>query len=183
MDKLNLRGIDPRILKLRQLTVLEMSKNRLKILPRQLSDLPLKQLNLSSNQIDSLPPYVADGPWADSLIYLDLSDNQITHLPEDMWSCASLRSLKVSQNKLIGLPCASFARHRHIMHIHAQNNQMNCLPLAMTKQLKLATFDLSNNPFSNLATDPNSIPIRVSLCGDLISLKNLSSLQLVRSKK
>ncbi|KAL8701022.1 MAG: hypothetical protein Q9201_005124 [Fulgogasparrea decipioides] len=87
---------------LEQLTVLNLSRNRLK---RSIADIAgtisnissLRELNLAENSFSGpLPPF--DECW--NLEILDLHANAFTSLPKELSDCKSLRRLNVSGNKL-----------------------------------------------------------------------------------
>jgi SpoVK/Ycf46/Vps4 family AAA+-type ATPase len=71
-------------------------------LPADLAELKqLTILNISHNRLKTLPDFVGD---LTSLEYLDLSHNQLTVLPECIGKLTRLGTLKLSENRLRALP-------------------------------------------------------------------------------
>ncbi|KAL8854435.1 MAG: hypothetical protein Q9221_000705 [Calogaya cf. arnoldii] len=91
---------------LNHLTVLNISRNRLKDTTRDILEIiskieSLRVLDLSDNQFSGpFPPLIG----CSSLEDLNIHSNAFTNLPEELSTCTRLRSLNVSNNKISRLP-------------------------------------------------------------------------------
>ena len=74
---INLTRIDIRICRLKNLTYLDLSNNKICGLPDSMKDCRLCELKLSGNDIEYFPPVICSGPFASSIKTLDLSRNHI----------------------------------------------------------------------------------------------------------
>lgn len=109
LSELNLTDCDldeipSRLINLKSLNVLNLSKNRIrKINGNILTDLKnLKSLNFSFNAITFIPIEIVY--LARSLISLDMSHNQLTSLPYTLVYLSRLKSLNVSHNRFTHFP-------------------------------------------------------------------------------
>ena len=79
---LGLRAIDTRLFKLRELTVLDMTRNALEQINKRIYTLRLHVLQLADNQIKQLPHGLINSALAQTLQKLDLSHNQFAQVPK-----------------------------------------------------------------------------------------------------
>jgi hypothetical protein len=79
------------------------------------------KLNLSDNQITTIPENVFDSLV--SIKYLDLSNNDIKSIPNSMFSLTSLTRLDISYNKLRYL-CSAFNRMPYLKRLILDHNRI-----------------------------------------------------------
>ncbi|KAJ7979613.1 LRR receptor-like kinase family protein [Quillaja saponaria] len=116
------------------------------------------------------------GPIPDTTIgkltrlqYLDLSNNQITGLPSDLWSLSSLKSLNLSFNHISGSPPNNIGNFGLLESFDlSSNNFSGEIPAAISSLLSLRILKLDHNRFEQ------GIPSGILNCQSLVSL-DLSS--------
>ncbi|CAN1147228.1 Plant intracellular Ras-group-related LRR protein 6 [Linum perenne] len=87
---------------LSQLTVLNVSNNKLHELPSAIGELPmLKSLDVSFNLITKIPDEIGS---ATSLVKLDCSSNKLSELLASLGRCVDLADLKAAKNCINSLP-------------------------------------------------------------------------------
>ena len=85
-----------------ELVVLDLSKNDLKKLPKELFKLSsIEFLDLSDNLLKEIPPDIGK---LRKLKYLRLDDNLLTELPPEIGDCKNLKTLNLEGNKIEWLP-------------------------------------------------------------------------------
>jgi Leucine-rich repeat (LRR) protein len=95
-------------------------------------------------------------------VYLDLSRNKLTELPEDLSALRLLKRLNVSANKLTSLPGSIFAAFPRLHSLIGAENQITEIPEGLFKATTLSYLDLSSNKISKAHTRTfKSMP----LCG------------------
>nr|XP_006823254.1 PREDICTED: uncharacterized protein LOC100370876 [Saccoglossus kowalevskii] len=98
----------PSVDSLLELTVLDISDNKLQKIPKQIRILKnLKELYLSNNEIKTVPCEITH---LTELHELDISNNELEHLPPEIDNMTNLQSLYIQRNRLMELP-------RTIVHI------------------------------------------------------------------
>eukprot|EP00096_Caligus_rogercresseyi_P015154 TRINITY_DN7597_c0_g1_i1.p1 TRINITY_DN7597_c0_g1~~TRINITY_DN7597_c0_g1_i1.p1 ORF type:complete len:351 (+),score=88.79 TRINITY_DN7597_c0_g1_i1:42-1094(+) len=128
INKINLRRIDSRILKLRHLVSLNLDSCSLTQLPPIWDRLLyLASLYLPNNKLDSLPPEFCQGSLAKSLQILDLRNNIFKKLPRYFCNFKVLHTLKIDNNQLFELP-PSIGKMESLQHLSASNNRMAFFP-------------------------------------------------------
>lgn len=105
-------GFDERIYRLEKLNFLEISHTPLDELSDGIGNIKnLAQLCLTSNKLCSVPAGLGKLQF---LRFLDLSFNQITELPDDIFKhLTRLTSLNVSGNELVRLPSMGYLTDLH----------------------------------------------------------------------
>ncbi|XP_061472624.1 volume-regulated anion channel subunit LRRC8E [Rhineura floridana] len=119
--------------KLKALEQLDLSHNRIEVLPSQLFLCTrLHTLDLSYNNIRVIPPGMG---VLQSLQYFAISHNSLEALPNEIFFCKKLRVLKVGHNKL-----------------HRLSDRVSWLP-------SLSTLDLKGNPLETLPLEIGRCPV------------------------
>lgn len=146
--------LDSRILKLNLLKTLDLSDNKLQILPRELGDLPnLSELCLANNDLGSAARQPGAWDWLRSqnlskrLNLLDLRSNNLPALPSFIRDCAAITTLKLDGNQLTILP-SGIGKMPALRELSASQNNLKFLPGSMKMMFPLSHLDLSNNPFT-----------------------------------
>lgn len=114
-----------------EITILDVSGNRITELPERISKLTkLQNLDASYNKIVSVPESIGD---LESLQYLDLTCNKLTSLPEGMCRLTGLRILNLYANQLEELPHKigemDGLRGLYLNHNNNLSSLYSCLPL------------------------------------------------------
>ncbi|GMR53685.1 hypothetical protein PMAYCL1PPCAC_23880, partial [Pristionchus mayeri] len=104
----------------KQLTHLNVSRNKLNNISNIISFPMLKDLNLSSNQITEIPNFEC------TLILLDLSHNRLTHLPP-LSSLHNLQTLNLSGNEISDLSEASSFLPISLEFLNISSNKIDVL--------------------------------------------------------
>ena len=104
------------------------------------------RLDLSGNQLTALPLELFQFT---SLIELNLSGNQLTILPPDLAQLTSLIKLDLSGNLLTTLP-PGISFLKNLTTLNLSGNLFSALPQEICKLRKLAALDLSGNQLTTL---------------------------------
>ncbi|XP_023348251.1 leucine-rich repeat protein 1 [Eurytemora carolleeae] len=151
INDIRLARIDSRLLKLVNLTELDMAGNEIELVPDNFDSLPsLTQLNLADNQISSLPRGFCTGLMAKSLKLLNLNGNKIKLLPNYFCQLRTLVTLSLNKNELTLLP-PSLGKLRLLKHLSVCDNHLKILPGSFSS-LRLDSLELSNNPMDEAST-------------------------------
>lgn len=130
----------------KHLEVLELSRNRMRALPKALASFKkLRSLLMAANRLDDLP----DGPWP-ALVDLDIEENRIRELPM-LRDCLTLQKLNVSKNRLDALTAESLPKR--LRTLRAVDCNLSVLAGAFD-ELPLELVDLRDNA---LASVPESL--------------------------
>ncbi|KAH7578650.1 hypothetical protein ACOSP7_000003 [Xanthoceras sorbifolium] len=169
--------------KLKDVTELDLSENRIMALPSSLGGLKtLKKLDIHSNQLINLPDSIGElinlidldlhanrlktlpASFGNliNLLNLDLSSNQLTHLPETIERLTSLEKLNVETNELEELPY-TIGNCSSLIELRLDFNQLKALPEAIGKLEFLEILTLHYNRIKGLPTT----------MGNLTNLKEL----------
>lgn len=166
----SLNRIDKRLLILSHLRYLNLSDNSIKVIPEEISSLGLVELKLAGNQITEYPVGVCYGLLTNTLCTLDLSRNNLSHLPFQFQHYKSLVTLRLDCNKIQLLP-RSFGKLSNLRFLFASSNQLAVLPHSFSN-LTLESLDLFNNPFKASGLIKRckdlSLPTLVELAGRTI---------------
>jgi small GTP-binding protein len=135
------------IFDLKQINVLNLSRNKLKTLPDDFGELQnLTSLDLSNNEVLLLPDSITE--LAD-LEKLDLSNNRFSNLPDSIANLHNLRELDLSGNPLSVLPPAVFHLH-NLTNLAVSSNNIDHIPEAIGQLKKLKNLNLSGNQLISL---------------------------------
>ncbi|XP_073346737.1 uncharacterized protein [Pagrus major] len=129
------------------LTELNLKGNRLTELSSLSSFTSLSDLNLSSNQLSSLPEDVFRNVTA--LENLDLSENQLTSLPEMIFSSLfNIETIHLNKNSLSKVDAKVFEDQMLIQQLYLNDNQMETMPWGLLDSFAIPhTVRLHGNPW------------------------------------
>lgn len=149
------------ICKLSYLTSLNVSGNKLSVLPKEIAALVnITKLDLSNNQLVSLPPEL--GKFS-NLTHLNLSDNKLSVLPRNIAKLSHLISLDVSRNKF-ALPPDEVRELGNLKTLKMRLMSPNTNILTEIIKLKnLQELDVSGNNLAELSNDISKLTQLVSL--------------------
>ena len=145
LSGLDLRALPPEVCELRSLAVLDLSDNLLEELPDDLGRLTgLVDLDLGANRLRTLPSLE---PMT-RLEVLDLSVNELRHVPPSVCGATSLELLGLNGNKLARLP-PSVSRLTQLVSLHASFNDIRALPVELARLPRLQRLYLDGNPLQD----------------------------------
>uniref|UniRef100_A0A8C9VEY8 Leucine rich repeat containing 7 n=1 Tax=Scleropages formosus TaxID=113540 RepID=A0A8C9VEY8_SCLFO len=156
--------------KLKHLTYLDLSKNRLESLDMNISGCEaLEDLLLSSNMLQQLPDSIG---MLKKLTTLKVDENQLTSLPNTIGSLSLLEEFDCSSNELQSLPPAIGYLHnlrtfaadenflldlpreigscKNVTVMSLRSNKLEFLPEEIGQMTKLRVLNLSDNRLKNL---------------------------------
>ncbi|WP_112134132.1 leucine-rich repeat domain-containing protein [Glycomyces dulcitolivorans] len=107
-------------------------------------------LDLSDLDLTELPEEICELTW---LTELDLRDNRLTSLPESIGALTALTKLDLYENRLRALP-DSFGHLRSLRVLDLDNSWLTVLPESFGELIALAELDISRN---DLEAIPDSI--------------------------
>ncbi len=143
-----LEDIPPDIARLKNLTTLSLSHNKLSTLPAEIGQLAeLEQLDVKGNKLGMLPATIGG---LTALQSFELGWNKLEELPDEMANLHSLRSLDLSWNQLKQFP-SSLTRLSGLETLDISYNQLTALPTEMTRLTDLTQLVVEGNP---LVTPP-----------------------------
>ncbi|MDJ0535953.1 MAG: leucine-rich repeat domain-containing protein [Xenococcaceae cyanobacterium MO_207.B15] len=145
-----IRTIPDEILNLENLVFLKIWLRYSKDWIPWLQSLKELELNLSNNQLSALPEAITK---LSNLTRLDLSNNQLSALPKSVIKLSNLTRLDLSNNQLSFLP-ESLGNFSNLTRLDLSANQLSFLPEFLGNFSNLTRLDLSRNQLSTL---PNSL--------------------------
>ncbi|KYN02019.1 Protein lap1 [Cyphomyrmex costatus] len=152
------------------LTYVNLSDNKINILPSAFGKLRLKHLNLSQNLLGT--PNLTKWPWMEqcsirnTLISLNLSNNFLTRLPLNIGRLDNLVSLNIFCNLLKKLP-QSIENMNALEVLDMCCNEFLYVPGIIMFLDKLRILDITMNPFQHPIWK-NKIPSLVESSGNVI---------------
>jgi Leucine-rich repeat (LRR) protein len=155
IDNVGLDGVPSEISVLTALTSLDVSENRVKVLPGSLAACSqLIHLRASKNEIDQLD----DLSLYQSLLSIDISHNSIKSLPPSLFSLPVVQSIDASYNKLKSVPkqisCSS-----SVSRLVLSKNALTSLPDVWDKCVSLVHLDISDNKIKRLPYTLGFVPL------------------------
>ena len=129
----------------------------------------ITKLDLSNNQLTHLSENIGQ---LTQLTYLNLSYNQLTHLPVEIGQLTQLIYLNLSNNKLINLP-VEIGQLTQLTKLYLYNNQLTYLPVEIGHCTQLTILNLSKNKITHL---PVEIGQLTQLTYLILSNNNLTNL-------
>ncbi|VDK39500.1 unnamed protein product [Taenia asiatica] len=128
---------------------------------------PITRLNLFGNSIKELP---GDGiAQLDSLVNIDIRDNELVGLPEEIAALVNLKQFLLSSNQIATLPRA-FTQLTALVLLDLAHNRLTALPNDLENLTALEKLDVSDNQLSQV---PSSLP-------PALTSLNLSKNRLIR---
>lgn len=144
--------------------VLNLNHNTWKTLPPELSDFSntLISLEMKNNQLTSLPESIGSLIMLQSL---DVSLNQIESIDGGIGQCVRLRRLNVSKNRIEALP-TEIGSCILLEEIIASDNRLTSLPQEVLRLFVIATIDIRNNRLGTIPTELSRVPTLTQLLCD-----------------
>ena len=135
-------------LRLPRLETLNLSHNRLKLVPPALSGCrALRDVDLSANNISATDDAALLRGSATTLERLSLADNRLLAAPAGLWDLGSLRQLELQGNRLSALP-GDVARLTELRELSLERNHVAALPRELGQCRALELLALAPNPIA-----------------------------------
>ncbi|XP_053957759.1 leucine-rich repeat protein 1 [Anastrepha ludens] len=147
ISNLDLHKITFDICSLRNLTVLDLSDNKISKVPREMGRLSLVNFNINNNKLGT----VNDWEWLrgknirQSLRELDLSANELNYFPLEVLRLEQLVGLNMSHNNIRRVPFG-FRRLRNLRNLHISSNFLTSLPSDFN-HMRIVVLDVWGNKF------------------------------------
>ena len=132
-----------------EIITLNLSRNLRLDIPKDFvqSCTQLREIKYTSNEAWRLPPSLS---LAGRLTMLDISNNRLEQLEHtEMYRLKGLVSLKLSNNKLAGVP-PYFSQYHALRSLNLSSNSLNEFPDALRDIVTLVDLDVSFNQISSL---------------------------------
>lgn len=141
----------PDLRSLEQLSVLNMSYNRLSVIHSSVFALPLIDLNLKGNLLQQLPLEIGH---LHRLSSLDISENKISCLPAEFSRLTSLTKLDISKNVIDILDSSWFEEMYQLSDLNLSNNHINSIKQSLTLSLpSIVLLDIKQNQLTDMDWD------------------------------
>ena len=149
-----LQSIEGAIFTLKQLKLIDLSRNQLAFLPETLGECSaLVELLLATNKLQGLP--LSIGQLA-KLEVLDLSANLIATLPPSFGKLAGLKRLNLSGNQLRDVP-DSVGLLSKLEDLNMGSNKIVSIhPMSLSRLTSLVTLNLTRNELKTFSAVPQS---------------------------
>lgn len=142
---IGLRTIDTRLYKLKNLRILDLTRNDLSKIDPRLTKIRLEVLILADNKLteSSFPDNFEDSPLSQSLEKIDISTNNFKKIPKSISRCSILKVLQADNNELISVP-SQLPKSLSILSL--KKNKINFTSLPRSHFFE--KLDLTENPFT-----------------------------------
>eukprot|EP00944_MAST-04C_sp_MAST-4C-sp1_P010085 g10085.t1 len=128
-----------------KLVFLDLSYNRLHIIPTSLGNLDLNAIKLANNQLSSIP----DSVWGlNQLFWLELDNNNISQISSTIANAKSLTRILSSNNTLVEVPHELF--NLNVVSLFLDGNNLTSIPEHIGKLKTLRNLKLQNNNISHV---------------------------------
>ncbi|XP_022914358.1 leucine-rich repeat and calponin homology domain-containing protein isoform X2 [Onthophagus taurus] len=139
-----IRYIPDSISNLQCLTYLDLSRNQLTSLPREICLLPVQILLVANNQLSCLPDEMCK---MQKLTELDASCNRLTHLPPRLGELKHLQSLELRNNLLLCVPLE--ITYLNLTRLDLRANRISNLPVEMRNMTTVIHLMVDDNPLTS----------------------------------
>lgn len=130
--------------------ILVLEREELSELPAEIKSFKnLKSLSIYRNKIKQLPDYLPEL----GLIKLDLSNNELTSVPDVLYNCTTLKKLNLKSNKLTAIDPRLF-NLKELEELNLNSNSISEIPNEIGKLMNLKKLFLRMNELESL---PNSV--------------------------
>ncbi len=137
-----LTELPDRIITLKKLRILFISRNKFTVFPKMLARCPaLTMIAFKTNQIHTIP----EGALPPTLQWLILTDNKIEQIPKSIGDCPLLQKCMLAGNQIKELP-AEMARCKNLELLRISANRLESFPSWLFKLPKLSWVAFSGNP-------------------------------------
>ncbi|KAK9869604.1 hypothetical protein WA026_003353 [Henosepilachna vigintioctopunctata] len=140
----SIRYVPDGLSNLQCLSFLDLSRNQLTSLPREICQLPIQILLVSNNRLKSLPDELCK---MSQLTELDASCNQLSHLPPRMCELRNLQSLILRSNLLLAVPID--ITMLSLVRLDLRANRIGTLPVELRDMDTMIDLLLEDNPFTS----------------------------------
>lgn len=176
--------LDPILMRCRNVRILNLSDNQLRMINDQLSTAfkNLRSLNLAHNRFESIPTLVGTFEYLQSL---DLSNNPIGKILDGtITEVLTLKELRLNSCGLNFLP-ANIAKLVNLESLELRENNLETLPVTIKLLTKLKLLDIGRNNLEVLQVEigylfnlqelilDENILTEIAVVGDLLNLRHL----------
>lgn len=179
-----LEELDPILMRCRNVRILNLSDNQLRMINDQLASAfkNLRSLNLSHNRFEAIPTLIGTFEYLQSL---DLSNNPIGKILDGtITEVLTLKELRLNSCGLNFLP-ANIAKLVNLESLELRENNLETLPVTIKLLTKLKLLDIGRNNLEVLQVEigylfnlqelilDENILTEISVVGDLLNLRHL----------
>eukprot|EP01132_Coremiostelium_polycephalum_P010220 gene10220-12534_t len=210
MFSLELESLPNEIKQLKNLQELNLNRNKFKLIPGDLARLSslktisieennlteispemadfigtrlphLENVSFSSNKLVSLPPLYT---WV-KLKTLNISNNNLTKLPIDIFQIPTLEVLRVSNNNIDDNGIPKLITSTRLRQLDLRKNHLTTIPEGIINLVELQVLTLQDNQISNLTSDIQKLTslTELNLNGNQITILPPQLLLLTNLKK
>ena len=142
LSNLQLAKIPDSVFELNNVREIDLSKNKLTELPKEILGLKkLLEINLSNNNFEKFPENLIK---LNDLEILYLSSNQLKEIPSSIIQLINLKKIYLSSNHFEELP-ESLTLLASLQELYLSNNQISDVPKSIVNLINLKVLHLSNN--------------------------------------
>lgn len=135
-------------------TVLNFGYQNLVEIPDLSACINLQTLYINGNRLTSLPSWLFT---LTSLVYLDISSNELTYLPDEIGLLTNLQMLSLSINRLAYLPSSLYTL-KSLNYLYAYSNELSYLSSEIGSMTGLQSLYLSSNRLTYLPYEITYLP-------------------------
>lgn len=140
---ITLSSLPCEIEKFKEMTVMFITKCKLKIIPSSFGTLScLQYLSLTDNRLHELPNAIGN---LTSLKAISLRKNSLKELPQSFWELRNLSDLNLSENRFSGSLPLQIENLTQLKALQLSNNYFSALPLCLERLSVLNTLSLEGN--------------------------------------